>query len=253
MPAHYLRIFFFCCVIAACKSSGTIHHVDTQQYSFSKAATASADSSLYYYVQPFRTKLDAEMNEVLAYADEALEKNRPEGKLGNFVADACIAQAALKYASAGNKQIDFCFLNNGGLRNALPAGAISMRHVFELMPFENELVVLTVDSSVLIPLFDFMASKDGVPVSNLKLKMKDKKAVDIFIDGQPFDKSKIYKLITSDYLANGGDNLGFLAAVQQREYIGLKVRDAVIKQLEKINSEGKTVKGSIEGRITYAE
>jgi 2',3'-cyclic-nucleotide 2'-phosphodiesterase (5'-nucleotidase family) len=181
-----------------------------------------------------------------------LEKGRPESKLGNFVADACMDQAALHFSS-DKTQIDFCFLNNGGLRNALPAGAITRRHVFELMPFENELIVLTVDSSVLVQLFDYMASKDGVPVSNIKFKMKDKKAVDIFIGTQPFDKGRIYKLITSDYLANGGDNLGFLAAVQQREYTGLKVRDAVIKQLDKINSEGKTVKASIEGRITYAE
>ena len=45
---------------------------------------------------------------------------------------------------SNNHHIDFCLLNNGGLRTSLPQGNITRRKIFELMPFENELVVVTI-------------------------------------------------------------------------------------------------------------
>ena len=56
------------------------------------------------------------MNVVLAESEFALERGNPESRLGNFVSDACMIEAAKIFYPADGRQADFAFFNNGGLR-----------------------------------------------------------------------------------------------------------------------------------------
>ena len=53
------------------------------------------------------------MNEILCFNKTKMEKGKPESLLGNFVADLCI------YETNSYDMVDFCLLNNGGLRSSL--------------------------------------------------------------------------------------------------------------------------------------
>jgi 2',3'-cyclic-nucleotide 2'-phosphodiesterase (5'-nucleotidase family) len=99
-------------------------------------------------------------------------------------------------------------------------------------------------------LLNYIVSKNGIPVSGLQMKIKDKEAKEVFIGKSPFDSTKTYKVVTSDYLANGGDNLSFLAEIKQREYVNLKIRDAMIEFIQQLTSEGKIIDPVLDGRIT---
>jgi len=241
-------IVFTSIAFAACSSVKKIDRLETQQYKFSDSASIAIDSNAFYLIQPYRDSLNKIMNEVLAVSDQALEKNQPEGTLGNFVADVSLHQAQLNYK---NNKIDFCILNNGGLRNSLPKGKIALKNVFELMPFENELVILTIDGSTAIKIFNFIASKNGTPVSNLQMLIKDQQAVNVKIGGTDFDSTKTYRVVTSDYLANGGDNLEFLKTSINKELINLKLRDAIIDYLKEQTRNGKTISVKLDKRIRY--
>lgn len=194
----------------------------------------------------------AKMDEQMGETEMAMERAQPEGLLGNFVADACMSIAEKYYYPEDYGKIDFCMLNNGGLRAPLPLGKITRKNIFEVMPFENSLAVLTLKGETLEKLFSFIAVKGGVPVSGIKMQIKDTAAINIEVQGKLFEREKIYRIVTSDYLANGGDGLFFLSDAVKREDLNLKVRDAMFEFIGNFSKDGKKINAKIEGRITYA-
>ena len=66
------------------------------------------DAEAQALIDPYRSKLDAEMNQVLNTADMVMEKAQPEGLLGNFVADLTLVRAQTEYSSHDNHGPDFC-------------------------------------------------------------------------------------------------------------------------------------------------
>src|ERR1035437_1982100 len=95
-----------------------------------------ADKSYEAYLQPFKQKIDVGMNVVIGQAAETMRGHAPESLLSNFSADV-YRQAASDFQG---EKVDIAIVNMGGLRTVVPAGDIPIRKVFELMPFENELV-----------------------------------------------------------------------------------------------------------------
>ncbi len=241
-------VILLCALLASCSSVKKIDHYETQQYKFSDSINLAIDSGAYYLINPYRDSLNKVMDEVVAFSDQALEKNQPEGTLGNFVADLSLYESQKIYLKS---KIDFCFLNNGGLRASLPKGSITLKNVFELMPFENELTILTIDGSTTKKLLNFIAAKGGMPVSNLQMKIKDQQAVNVKIGRNEFDSTRTYIILTSDYLAGGGDNLEFLKSAITKENINLKLRDAIIANLKEQTRNGKNISLALDKRISY--
>jgi len=243
-------IFYVLFFLSACAAPARLDHVEKKQYAFSAKEYAFVDSTILQTTLPYKKKLDAEVNILIGKTSQPVSKDQPEGLLGNFVADLSLEESKKYYYPEDNKNIDFSFLNNGGLRAALPAGEITKRNIFEVMPFENELIVLTLKGSDVKQLLDYIVSKGGIPVGGLRMKIKNKEAAEVMINNAPFDSTKIYKAVTSDYLANGGDNLLFLAEIKQREYVNLKIRDAMIEYIQQLTKDGKIIDPKIDGRIT---
>ena len=235
-------------IIAGC--GGThITKTETKVIALTSSETAAVDSGVYYMIEPYRKEMTAKMEGVLGETEAAMEKAQPEGLLGNFVADACMNIAEKYYYPEDYGKIDFCMLNNGGLRASLPQGKITRKNIFEVMPFENALTVLTLKGATLEKLFAFIAMKGGVPVSGLKMQIRDTLAINIAVQGKTFDKEKNYRMVTSDYLANGGDGLFFLSEAVKREDLNLKVRDALLEFIGNLSKDGKKISSKIEGRI----
>lgn len=248
MRSHFLRLLFFSSVVLSCSTPKEITRHQTKEYVFSDTINTSIDSSIDVYVRPYRQQMEKEMNVVLAESVSTLERGNPESKLGNFMADACLNIARKR----STDKIDFCFFNSGGLRKALPQGPITKGDVFQLMPFENELVVLSCDGDHVENLLNFIASKGGAPVGGIRFDIKEGKPSNIRISDEAFDKQKTYKVLTSDYLANGGDSFFFLSDLK-RENLNLKVRDALIQFLQETTAAGKKIDIVKDGRITNVQ
>ncbi|MBA3901476.1 MAG: 5'-nucleotidase C-terminal domain-containing protein [Bacteroidetes bacterium] len=207
------------------------------------------DSSAMAMIMPFKSQIDLEMNDILIISEMALAKGQPESLLGNLVADLTLKKGMDYYQAP----IDFCLLNNGGLRTALPEGEITRGKVFELMPFENELVVLTLSGQKAEQLFNYVARSEGMPVAGIKMGIQDKKAVNVLINGKPFNPEKEYKVITSDYLANGGDKMAFFKDPLKSEILYVKLRDAIIEFFTEENIAGRNLTSKEDGRIYFYE
>jgi 2',3'-cyclic-nucleotide 2'-phosphodiesterase (5'-nucleotidase family) len=141
-------------------------------------------------------------------------------------------------------------LNNGGLRSSLPQGKITLKNVYELMPFENELVVITLNGTSTESLLKYISSKGGIPVSNLKLSLSDSALVNVQTGNGLFTKTRNYRILTSDYLSNGGDDMNMFADRVAAEPVGIKVRDAIKQYLQKMGNSNIKLDVKTDGRIT---
>ncbi|OKL39279.1 hypothetical protein A3841_04725 [Pontibacter flavimaris] len=208
--------------------------------------TLSADPQLEAQISPYREEVTQKMSEVVGTAPVALVKGEYESPLGNFVVDLQLAQAEPLY----KKPIDLSLTTNGGLRVPLPEGEITTGNIFELMPFENELVVLTLKGETVKQLFDYAAEKKFAPIGNATYTVQNGKATNIRINGKPFDMGRTYTLVTSDYLAGGGDNLNMLKDAVQTERLGLLLREAILQQIRQLAAAGKPVTAETGKRVT---
>ena len=210
------------------------------------------DSLANALISPYKEELSATINEVICKSAMEMSKNRPEGLLGNFVADLILDIGQEMYIPDSLDKIDFCYLNHGGLRASLPQGDISRQRVFELMPFENELVVITLSKQGILDLVEYVKQRGGDPVAGIRLKFSGDIS-DVMINGKTLDPNKNYKVITTDYLANGGDRMHFFTADSRLniEKVGIKMRDAIMYYFEREGQEGRLLKSNLDGRIQF--
>ena len=206
---------------------------------------SAEDKEFVDLINPYKIQIDKEMNQVLIVSNAAAMKGQPEGELGNLVADIILAKAN-DYAK---QKVDVCMLNNGGLRSALPAGEITLGKVFELMPFENEMVVVTMDGKKMQQMFNYAAKEGGMPLAGATAEIKDTAAVNIKIGGEAFDENKTYKVATSDYLAAGGDKMKFFKNPVAYEPMKKKIRDAIIEYMMDENKKGNKLNPHKDGRL----
>ncbi len=241
-------LFLF--ALQACTGSYYLKDTQTSQTRIKQDSLQLVDSSLVRMIAPYKQKLDAQMNEVLNVSDMDLLKERPEGTLCNFAADAILSYGNKIH----DKPIDFCLLNYGGLRvPSIAKGNITLGKIYELMPFDNLVEVVEIDGASCKQLLDVIAKSGGWPVSGVRFKINNMIAEDIFIKGQTFDINKTYTIITSDYLVNGGDGLDMLKKAAKKTPLNYKVRDAIIDYVRDQKNNNQNINTQLDGRITIVQ
>jgi 2',3'-cyclic-nucleotide 2'-phosphodiesterase (5'-nucleotidase family) len=174
--------------------------------------------------------------------------------LSNFVSDLILGYAQ-DFVSKNKQgiQVNFSLMNHGGLRTSLPMGKITTGDIFELMPFENELVLLKLTGSQVSELAHYIASRDGEGVSGISFGIKSGRAVWVEIQSKPLEIDSTYWMVTNDYIANGGDGMKVLTSASQRIITGTKIRDVIINHLKDMKLKGQTVTAKTDGRIYHVE
>ena len=205
------------------------------------------DPTVSALVDPFRVRMEARISQVIGQSAGSFYKGFPEGTLGNFAADALLEIGRQRTGL----EIDFALMNNGGLRVPIGPGPITVGLIFELMPFENMVSVLVLDGRQVHELVQHIVVMRGEPVSGITFRMDADSNVgsDIRVNGVPLDPTRHYRLVTSDYLAKGGDNYSVFLTALEREDLPLLIRDAL---MEYIRRHG-VIEPRMYGRITGTE
>ncbi len=194
----------------------------------------------------YRSQIEKELAEVVGLASGPFVKADPEGALDNLVADA-VLHTARRLAS---DTVHAVLLNDGGLRVPLAAGPLRMTHAFELLPFRNYVIILSLTGEQMERLADEIAASNGEPVAGWTMALDGRDAVDVRIGGEPVRADGEYRLATVDYLADGGGTWSVLWEVdpEDREDLGLLIRDAFVDYVR----ERGEVAPLLDGRIRPA-
>ena len=223
----FLTLFF---IISCSQKNYTLTKIEGKQIPVTENNTQTAE--IENFIAPYRNHINKDLDSVLAYCPETLDKSmgKWQTNIGNLLADVCLQRGNLVFKSREKKDIDLCFLNHGGIRAILPKGNVTTRTAFEIMPFENNLVVLSLKGEQILEMTSYIIKeKKPHPLSGMTFTIaKDNTAKNILIQGKPLDSNKIYYVATNDYLANGGDSMNFFLKNTQKFDLNYKLRNVLI-------------------------
>ena len=238
MRVLYLSILSFCFVMVACETES-----NQQKYGYNIEINQQvlSDSSIVKYYQPFKKNLEESlMNTPISYSPETYKKNDGElnSTLSNMFADATYEMSNPVFNKMSGKNIDIVLLNNGGIRSIISKGNISEKTAFELMPFENSIVVLELNGLSIIKMIDYLRKvKLQHPISGLQITLNNDYSVnEVKINGVSIENEKKYYVATTDYLLEGGDKMYFLAETTKTSDINYKMRDILIDYFKKYDT-----------------
>lgn len=193
------------------------------QQSTSLQIVSQSDTLLSQLIKPYSDSLAVDMSKVVARNPLFMDKSRPCSPIHNWSADAVLVN------QTGNVKLSepvMVLLNHGGFRSALVEGDLTVGDFYQFMPFENHVVWCRMPAKYLDTIAAYIQKSGGEPIAGVD-----------FIDGKlSFKTKRAYKsfwVITSDYLANGGDYMRFFEASLERINRTQLLRDVFISEAKK--------------------
>ena len=174
-------------------------------------------------------------------------------------------------AHRSKRRIDFAVLNTGGMRkNQIAAGALSTSDVYELVPFENFLVVVELTGEQVARLLAEVtkardAQSGAIITFTADAEDRNPRLIGATIDdlkrtknsnvrrGRAIDPKKIYTVATLDYLVNRGGNYAVLKEARRNVPLNVTIRDALIEYLRRETARGRTFNPALDGRFRREE
>lgn len=249
MNLNFNKKLFFLLLISAQLYSCTTKPPQIVYSNYSITKNITQDSNSIKLLMPYKQQLSSSLKEVIGFSTYGLYSKKVESTLGNFMADAMKTMAEQKF----NKKVSAAFINSGGIRSNLPKGEITVEDIFNIMPFDNLIILQEVKGNVLKDFLNHACEKGGWPVSKgVNYTMKDRILVEALIDGKPILNDSTYIITNSDYVVNGGDNTTMLKKLPKQN-INYLLRDALIDYIKFLTQNGKTIDAKIENRITDAK
>jgi 2',3'-cyclic-nucleotide 2'-phosphodiesterase (5'-nucleotidase family) len=191
------------------------------------------------FIKPYRDHIDQDLSTVLAFAPETLDKSGTwQTTIGNLFSDAVMLKGNPVFKLRENKTMDLVLLNAGGVRSIIPKGNVTARTAYEIMPFENSLVVIALKGDQIMEMINYIISeKKPHPLSGMTFTIgKDNQAKNILIQGKPFELDQTYFVGTNDYLSNGGDNMNFFKKGTAKYDLDYKLRNILIDYFKDVDT-----------------
>jgi 2',3'-cyclic-nucleotide 2'-phosphodiesterase (5'-nucleotidase family) len=225
-------------------SCNTSYKAESIQYSNYRIQQISPSNGITSIIKPYGDSVNKLMNAVIGYNESQLERKKQGNTLGYFITDAYLEMARQKM----DPKVDIAFMNTGGVRLPdLAAGAITLGKIYELMPFDNLMMLVKMKGSLIKQYLDTLAASDGIIESGMTMQVANKTVQQIMIGGKPLDMNAEYTIVHSDYVIINTNLLKNLA----RKTNGYLLRDALIDYVKLNNNQGKKIKVSNIDRITY--
>lgn len=237
--------------LASCHTAYEVTQVEGERFPMDSTWDVKPDAEAAALLLSYKTQVDSMMNHTVGTAALSMDRFRPESPLSNLVADV-LREAATEVQGVA---VDMGLINIGGIRNSLTEGAIQTGNIYEILPFENSLCILTMKGSAMKLLFENIAIRLGEGVSGVELTISEKgQLLRATIGGKSVEDDKTYLVATVDYLADGNDGMtAFMQADKRVCPEGATVRSLFTKYVEKQTAAGKKISSKLEGRIKVIE
>ncbi len=228
--------------IGSCKSNNplplSVSAIDGKRIPID--TTITPDPEIENYIKPFTQHLNSTLDSTLAYNPQNLSVN--EGNLntalGNLIADLVMEQANPIIKSRTGKNIDLVLLNHGGIRADIGKGNVSTRTAYQLMPFENDIVVVELSGKKIFEMLKYLEeARVAHPLSGIQITMdKNFNIISATINGAQIEEEKTYMVATSDYLQQGGDSMFFFKDPVNLFKTDYKLRNYIIDYYKKVDT-----------------
>jgi 2',3'-cyclic-nucleotide 2'-phosphodiesterase (5'-nucleotidase family) len=203
---------------------------------------AGQDPEMKKIIAAFSAETDKEMDKKLGEAAGDLGHS-PEGLdsgIGNWMTDAM-----RDYAKA-----DMAFQNTAGIRSELKKGPVRMREIYQVMPFENTLVTVTLTGAQVEKLMrdNLSGGKARLQVSGLKVSFGPGKGGKVLLErgGRAIKPGDKFKVVTNNYLTTGGTGGKTFTEGEGLTDTMVPVRDALVSA---VRSAGTISAPADAGRI----
>ncbi|HNP32623.1 MAG TPA: 5'-nucleotidase [Flavobacterium sp.] len=244
---HFVLLLTFTAVISCAEKKYGVTKIEGREIGITDKN--SEVPAIENFIKPYRDKIDADLNKVLANVPETIDKNGAwQTPMGNFLSDITFEKANKVFQMREKKSIDICMLNHGGIRSIIPKGDVTARTAYEVMPFENSAVVIGLKAEQILEMVSYIISeKKPHPLKGLTFTIdKNNSPKNILVNGKGLDENTIYYVATSDYLSNGGDNMLFFKKGVEQYDLNYKLRNIIIDYFK----ENKTIVANKDIRIT---
>lgn len=228
--SFFLFIAFSVCFSACRNQKAHLSTIEGKQLRITDSIPK--DDSIAAFIAPFKEHIAREMDSVLAYAPNDLDKTNGDlnTAIGNMMADAVMELSNPVFEKRTGRSIDMVLLNHGGIRSPVNQGKVTTRTAYQLMPFENEVVVAALKGEQIKEIINYLIKgQTAHPISGMELVIdENNKVVRAAIQGEPVEDEKIYYVATNDYLYQGGDNMIFFSKAQDVMGLDYKIRNLLI-------------------------
>ncbi len=228
-------------LIISCKSTSSYQTTKIEGKKIGVTNEKGENEAIVNYVKPYSDNINKDLNSVLAYCPETQDKSKGtwQSNIGNLLAEITFELGNPVFQKRENKTIDVCLLNHGGIRAVIPKGDVTTRTAFEVMPFENSLIIVGLTGKEIKTLAEYIIKeKKPHPLYGMKIYIdKNTLAINkIEINDKPLDENQLYYVGTSDYLANGGDNMTFFKESKIKFDMEYKLRNMMIDYFKKVDT-----------------
>ena len=227
-------------MLFAC-SSKKYHNYQTSASLLNIKDSILPDEEIQKFITPYKKHINKDLDSVLAYNPITQDKSKGvwETNIGNLFASTTLELSQPIFRKRENKTIDFCMLNHGGIRAIIPAGNVTSRTAYEIMPFENSIMIVGLTGKEVLDLANYvLTEKKPHPLEGIVINTNKEysKITSIKINNIPLDENKLYYVATSDYLANGGDNMTFFKNSTIKFDLDYKLRNLFIDYFKKVDT-----------------
>lgn len=203
------------------------------------------------FIQPYRDSMQKFMSVVIGESESTLTTAAPQGTLGNFVCDLVLEDIPqMSDYRFLQSEIHFVLFNTRGFRAPIPKGEITVSTIYQVMPFENEIVLVHMPASSSNQVLQTLVEKGGHPVSkNINLVADQKKGELLLVNNKRINDD--YWIITTDYLATGGDDLHFFQSALEIIPTNIKLRDAILQHIKRLQQLDRKINAIIDERTLF--
>ncbi|MFC1887740.1 bifunctional metallophosphatase/5'-nucleotidase [Candidatus Cloacimonadota bacterium] len=191
------------------------------------------DAEIADTIQALQDIAEVGMDEYVGNASIYLSKSGTgaQNLVGNLICEAMLHMT----------DADFSFLNLGGIRGEIKKGPITYRDVFNVMPFDNQIITFQADGEFLKNIIEMRvsSSRHGLRVAGVNVVFSKKREnydriTSLYIGGEPWKKDKIYKITTTDFLMQGNAGLAMLTKVPEKDITRFEnsLRDVIVDYIK---------------------
>jgi 5'-nucleotidase / UDP-sugar diphosphatase len=202
------------------------------------------DERVKKLLTPYKEEADRQLSVVIATATATLTRNRNgEATIGAWFTD-CVRDWS---------GTDVAVQNHGGIRADLPAGPVSLRRIFEIMPFDNRVATLTLTGAQLRETLEHGVSGAAgmLQISGLTVRYNPsaepgRRVREVRVGSRLLENGERYSVAAADFLVKRGDGYAALGRGEETTFTSMLLRDVLASCAKKAG----TISPPASGRLT---